>query len=119
MLLKPRLYNEYIPTSGETTLNKIYPQNKNIFFYLGTRAENKFYHHASGTPNCYTAYTRVTSGLTCIETCACCNRTVTELANRTHQISFQTHSLVNYLSLRSHPNTPTVHARAEHENIKA
>ena len=47
MLLKPRLVNEYIPTSGETTLNKIYPQNKNIFFYLGARAENKFYHHFS------------------------------------------------------------------------
>ena len=79
MLLKPRLFNEYIPTSGETTLNKIYPQNKNIFFYLGARAENKFYHHANGTPNCFTGYTRVTSDLyNCIQTCACCNRTVTD-----------------------------------------
>jgi hypothetical protein len=79
MLLKPRLSNEYIPTSGETTLNKIYPQNKNIFFYLGARAENKFYHYANGTPNCFTGYTRVTSDLyNCIQTCACCNRTVTD-----------------------------------------
>ena len=78
MLLKPRLTNEYIPTSGETTLNQIYPQNKNIFFYLGARAENKFYHHANGSPNCFTGYTRVTSDLyNCIQTCACCNRTIT------------------------------------------
>ena len=76
LLLKPRLFDEYFPGPNQTTLNEIYPENKNIFFYLGTRAENKFYHHASGTPNCYTAYTRVTSGLTCIETCACCNRTI-------------------------------------------
>jgi hypothetical protein len=79
MLLKPRLVNEYIPTSGETTLNQIYPENKNIFFYLGARAENKFYHHADGHPNCFTGYTRVTSDLyNCIQTCACCNRTVTD-----------------------------------------
>lgn len=77
MILKPRLFNEYTPSAGQTTLNEIYPNNKNIFFYLGTRAENKFYHYASGTPNCYTSYTRVTNGLDCIETCACCNKTVT------------------------------------------
>ena len=77
MILKPRLVNEYAPGSGQTTLNQIYPNNKNIFFYLGTRAENKFYHHADGHPNCFTGYTRVTSGLTCIETCACCNRIIT------------------------------------------
>jgi len=78
MLLKPRLINEYFPSSGETTLNEIYPQNKDIFFYFGARAENKFYHHADGNPNCFTGYTRVTSGLQeCISTCACCNRTVT------------------------------------------
>lgn len=74
MLLKPRLINEYTPLSGETNLNEIYPNNKNTFFYFGTRAENKFYHHASGTPICYTGYTRVTSSLqNCIVTCACCN----------------------------------------------
>jgi hypothetical protein len=77
MLLKPRLVNEYTPNSGETTLNEIYPNNKNIFFYLGTRAENKFYHHADGSPLCFTSYTRVTSGLTKLETCACCNLTIT------------------------------------------
>jgi hypothetical protein len=73
MILKPRLVNEFSGTTGETTLNEIYPNNKNIFFYLGTRAENKFYHHADGSPNCYTGYTRVTSGLTGLSTCACCN----------------------------------------------
>ena len=77
MILKPRLVNEYEPTEGETTLNKIYPNNKNTFFYFGGRAENKFYHHADGTQECYTGYTRVTSGLTKLETCACCNTSVT------------------------------------------
>lgn len=77
MILKPRLVDEYTPGSGETTLNLLYPQNKNTFFYFGTRAENKFYHHADGTPNCFTGYTRVTNGLEeCIETCACCDNTV-------------------------------------------
>ena len=78
MILKPRLINEYFPNSGETTLNQVYPNNKNIFFYFGTRAENKYYHHADGTPDCFTGYTRVTSGLTGLTTCACCNRTVTD-----------------------------------------
>lgn len=77
MILKPRLFNEYFPGSGETTLNEIYPANKNMFFYFGTRAENKFYHYADGTPNCFTRYTRVTSSLTKLSTCACCDRTVT------------------------------------------
>lgn len=73
MILKPRLFNEYVPGPGETTLNEIYPNNKNTFFYFGTRAENKFYHHADGTPNCFTGYTRVTTPLTGLSTCACCN----------------------------------------------
>ena len=78
MLLKPRLINEYFPSSGETTLNEIYPQNKDIFFYFGARAENKFYHHADGNPNCFTGYTRITSGLQeCVSTCGCCNTGVT------------------------------------------
>jgi hypothetical protein len=78
MLLKPRIINDRIPGSGDTTLNEIYPDNKNTFFYLGTRAENKFYHHADGHPRCFTGYTRVTSGLTdCLVTCACCNTGVT------------------------------------------
>ena len=77
MILRPRLFNEYFPSSGETTLNQIYPNNKNTFFYFGTRAENKFHHHASGSPLCFSSYTRVTSGLTQLETCACCNKTIT------------------------------------------
>ena len=79
MILKPRLIDEYFPSSGETTLNEIYPENSNIFFYFGTRAENKFYHHADGTPNCFTGYTRVTNGLEeCAQTCACCETADTE-----------------------------------------
>jgi len=74
VLLKPRFFNEYNPPVGYTTLNEIYPKNKNTLFYLGTRAENKFYHYADGSPKCDSNYTRVTSGLTnCFETCACCN----------------------------------------------
>jgi len=74
VLLKPRFVNEYNPPVGYTTLNEIYPKNKNTLFYLGTRAENKFYHYADGSPKCDPNYTRVTSGLTnCFETCASCN----------------------------------------------
>lgn len=78
MLLKPRFVDEYSPPTGYTTLNQIYPNNKNTFFYMGARAENKFYHYADGHPNCDTGYTRVTSALTCFETCACCNYEITK-----------------------------------------
>jgi len=78
MVLKPRLFNEHTPLPNETTLNEIYPNNKNTFFYFGTRAENKFYHHASGSPLCFSGYNRVTSGLTELQTCSCCNRTITD-----------------------------------------
>jgi hypothetical protein len=78
MVLKPRLTNEYNPLPNETTLNQLYPKNKNTFFYLGARAENKFYHYADGTPNCFSRYTRVTTPLAnCLQTCACCNQTIT------------------------------------------
>jgi len=73
MLLKPRFVDEYTPPPGYTTLNQIYPNNRNTFFYMGSRAENKYYHYADGSPKCDTGYTRVTSGLTCEETCACCD----------------------------------------------
>jgi hypothetical protein len=56
----------------------LYPQNKNMFFYLGTRAENKFYHYADGSPKCFTGYTRTTTPLAnCVQTCACCDRNIT------------------------------------------
>ena len=78
MLLKPRLENEYYPEPNQTTLNEVYPQNKNTFFYFGARAENKFYHHADGYPLSDSGYTRVTSGLSeCFKTCACSNTGVT------------------------------------------
>jgi hypothetical protein len=52
-------------------LNKRYPNNKGTFFFLGARAENKFYHYPDGSPSSDTGYTRVTSGLTCMYTCEC------------------------------------------------
>ena len=52
-------------------LNARYPDNKGTFFFMGSRAENKFYHYADGSPSSDTGYTRVTSGLTCMHTCGC------------------------------------------------
>ena len=78
MLLRARQEDEYIPTTGQTTLNLTYPENTNTFFYFGTRAENKYYHHASGSPASDSGYTRVTSVLEgCLKTCACSNTGVT------------------------------------------
>jgi hypothetical protein len=59
--------------TGNTSvgLNVRYPENKGTFFYMGARAENKFYHYADGSPKQDTGYTRVTSGLTCMHTCGC------------------------------------------------
>ena len=59
--------------TGDTSvgLNNRYPDNKGTFFYMGARAENKFYHYADGSPAQDTGYTRVTSGLTCMHTCGC------------------------------------------------
>ena len=59
--------------TGDTSggLNNRYPNNKGTFFYMGARAENKFYHYADGSPKQDTGYTRVTSGLTCMHTCEC------------------------------------------------
>ena len=70
-VIKPRIYDEFEPGVGETTLNEIYPNNAGIFFYMGTRAEDKFYHYATGHPESYTAYTRVTEELSCLKTCSC------------------------------------------------
>lgn len=57
-------------TTG-TTLNDVNPNNKGIFFYMGTRAENKFWNEFVGadtgcTSNCYidSGCTATTSGWT-------------------------------------------------------
>ena len=65
--------------TGDTSvgLNNRYPDNKGTFFYMGARAENKFYHYADGSPAQDTGYTRVTSGLTCMHTCGCSSSTNT------------------------------------------
>jgi hypothetical protein len=77
LLLKPRLVDLYTPPSGFTTLNQVYPNNKNTFFYLGARAENKYYHYANLNPTGDTGYTRVTEALTCLKTCACSDTGIT------------------------------------------
>jgi hypothetical protein len=78
MLLKPRLIDEYFPLNGQIYLNDVYPENKNTFFYFGTRAENKYYHHASGSPSSDSGYTRVTESLNeCLKTCSCSDTGVT------------------------------------------
>lgn len=75
LLLKPRLVDEYTPNSGQTLLNTVYPDNSGIFFYMGTRGENKFWHYADGSNSGNTGYTRVTASLSgsCVDTCGCSN----------------------------------------------
>ncbi len=77
MTLKARQADEFGPTSAETTLNITYPENTNTFFYFGTRGENKFYHHASGSPESDSGYTRITEYSTDLKTCACSDTGVT------------------------------------------
>ena len=74
MMIKPRLVDEFFPPSGYTTLNGFYPENENIFFYLGSRAENKYWHHASGETS---GYTYVTKDLKDLHTCACSSSAIT------------------------------------------
>jgi hypothetical protein len=65
--LKP----EDIETTG-TTLNDLYPNNKGFFFYMGTRAENKFWNQFYGADTgCTSACTTTTctSGETVSEWC--------------------------------------------------
>jgi hypothetical protein len=52
-------------------LNVRYPENTGTFFYMGARAENKFYHFADGSPISFSGYNRVTEGLNCLKTCEC------------------------------------------------
>ena len=71
MTLKPRLVDAYLPPSGQTTLNDFYPDNAGIFFYMGTRAENKFWHDANGKNQGDPNYQRVTESLTGLSSCMC------------------------------------------------
>jgi hypothetical protein len=62
---------EDILTTG-TTLNDLYPNNKGFFFYMGTRAENKFWNQFAGADTgCTSACTTTacTSGETVSEWC--------------------------------------------------
>jgi len=65
-LLRQRRYADF-----EVGLNKRYPENIGTFFYIGARAENKFYHFADGSPLSFSSYTRVTEGLNGFKTCEC------------------------------------------------
>jgi hypothetical protein len=71
MTLKPRLGDIYNPQAGQTTLNDYYPENSGIFFYMGTRAENKFWHDANGKNSGDSNYVRVTESLTGLSSCMC------------------------------------------------
>lgn len=78
MLLKPRIFDEFLPTTGQTLLNSVYPVNEGTFFYMGTRAENKFWHYGGGSNSGNTGYTRVTESLnSCVGTCACTDSATT------------------------------------------
>ena len=106
-VIKPRQREEFNIQPSEVYLNDVYPENAGMFFYFGTRAENKYYHPASGKVEskrgnqgsdglgCYNyncgfnvdtsgksstewTYKRVTTGLDdCIRTCACADTGVT------------------------------------------
>ena len=53
------------PTTG-TTLNDMYPDNKGFFFYMGTRAENKFWNQFYGyNTGCTSACTINTGSTEC------------------------------------------------------
>ncbi len=101
MLLRPRQRDEIPCIPGQSYLNDIYPNNAGTFFYFGTRAENKFYHHARGNQDDVASipvnrcdlcvfdfsfsaasattfsYERVTSELECLQTCACSDTGIT------------------------------------------
>ncbi len=47
-----------------TTLNDVYPDNKGFFFYMGTRAENKFWNQFDGVDSGCTSGCTVPSGCT-------------------------------------------------------
>ena len=92
-LLKPRQRDEFTINPSQKYLNDIYPDNSGTFFFFGTRAENKYYHPASGavenaigfscdfdvkiSGGTLWQYDRVTSGLTCISACSCSSTAVT------------------------------------------
>lgn len=78
LLLKPRITELHsINPATQEYLNSIYPKNSGTFFFMGTRAENKYYHNASGTPSSDSGYTRNTTDLSCIKSCACSDTGVT------------------------------------------
>ena len=53
------------PVTG-TTLNDVYPENKGFFFYMGTRAENKFWNQFYGSnTGCTSACTINTGDTSC------------------------------------------------------
>ena len=55
--------NENCNITG-TTLNDLYPENKGIFFYMGTRAENKFWNQFEGVDSGCTSACTVDSACT-------------------------------------------------------
>jgi hypothetical protein len=93
-LIKPRQVDEYTLMDHQEYLNDVYSGNAGTFFFFGARAENKFYHPASGAVETYNdfacdfgvtisgatveEYKRITSGLVnCFKTCKCSDTGVT------------------------------------------
>ena len=93
-LIKPRQVDEFTLMDRQEYLNDVYPDNAGTFFFFGARAENKFYHPASGAVQTYNTfkcdygvsisgavveqYKRVTADLVnCFNTCACADTGVT------------------------------------------
>lgn len=61
--LRPRQECSFTGFTG-TTLNEVYPDNKGIFFYMGTRAENKFWNQFYGNSTGCTSGCTQDSGCT-------------------------------------------------------
>jgi len=121
-IIKPRQVSEYKLRDDEQYLNDIYPDNAGTFFFFGTRAEDKFYHPASGyvdtvgvfpcdygfeiegaTVNEY-EYQRITSGLTnCFKTCGCADTgNTTSQCQKIYPVTGKTVNQVNGLNCRGY-----------------
>ena len=118
-VIKPRQFDDYeIDTDTEEYLNDVYPENAGTFFYFGARSENKFYHYATGTSESFSGYSRITSGLTCIETCACANSAVTNsncfgvypqsTTSKTHSKNCNCGCLSETIDITSKPYDPKI-----------
>ena len=121
-LIKPRQVSQYTLRDDEQYLNDVYPDNAGTFFFFGTRAEDKFYHPASGyvdTVGVFPCdfgfditgsnveeyeYQRITSGLTnCFTTCGCADTgNTTSQCQKIYPVTGKTVNQVNGLCSRGY-----------------